>query len=299
VIGVHEVPTPVRDLPLRLPSPVEELADERLTARGIRLLLKRDDLIHPEVPGNKWRKLKYNLAAAQSQGASTLLTFGGAYSNHIRAVAAAGFYFGFRTIGVIRGEEHVPLNPSLRFAADRGMNLTYIDRTTYRSKTDLELVARLRGEFGDFYLIPEGGSNNLALRGCIELPLEISEPFDVICCPSGTGGTLAGIAIALRSGQEAIGFAALKGGAFLGDDVRTLQAAYGKLTDNWSIQTEFHFGGFARRTPELDRFISEFHERHGVHLEWVYVAKMLFGIFALAERGEFFSGSTIVAVITG
>lgn len=123
---------------------------------GVRLLVKRDDLIHPEIPGNKWRKLKFNLAAAREQGAGTLLTFGGAYSNHIRATAAAGRYFGFETIGVVRGEEHLPLNSSLAYAARLGMRLSYLDRVTYRRKHEPGIIGRLRQRFGDFYLLPEG-----------------------------------------------------------------------------------------------------------------------------------------------
>jgi 1-aminocyclopropane-1-carboxylate deaminase len=196
---------PVRELALQVPSPIEELTDKRLTARGIRLFLKRDDLINPEIPGNKWRKLKYNLVAAAEQNQQVLLTFGGAYSNHIRATAAAGYYFGFSTIGVIRGEEHLPLNPTLAHAVDRGMHLAYLDRTTYRDKDDPAFTDRLHQQLGEFYLLPEGGSNVQALRGCAELPAEIPIGFDVICCATGTGGTLAGIATALKRGQHALG----------------------------------------------------------------------------------------------
>jgi 1-aminocyclopropane-1-carboxylate deaminase len=289
----------VEDFDVRVPSPLEELADERLSARGVRVYLKRDDLIHPEIPGNKWRKLKYNLVDARQHGARTLLTFGGAYSNHIRAVAAAGHYFGFSTIGVIRGEEHLPLNPSLAFAVERGMRLTYLDRTAYREKHSLAVVEELRRQFDDFFLLPEGGSNPAALRGCAELPVEITVDFDVICCGCGTGGTLAGIAAGLAPGRTALGFSSLKGGDFLNEDVRALQRDFGRVTDNWSIETEFHFGGFARRKPELDRFIDDFRDRHSIELDWVYVAKMMFGLFALVERGRFQPGTVIVAVVTG
>jgi 1-aminocyclopropane-1-carboxylate deaminase len=291
--------TPARGLELVLPSPVQELADERLDARGVRLYLKRDDLIHGEIPGNKWRKLKYNLAAAAEQGNSMLLTFGGAYSNHIRATAAAGHYFGFSTIGVIRGEDHLPLNPSLAYAVDRGMRLSYMDRTTYRNKNSPAVTESLLREFGDFYLVPEGGSNALAVRGCAELPAEISVEFDVICCPCGTGGTLAGVAAGLQPGRQAVGFSALKGGDFLVDDVRRLQGEFGNVSANWSIETSYHFGGFARRTPELDGFIENFRDRQGMVLDWVYVAKMMYGIFDLVERGRFTAGATIVAIVTG
>jgi 1-aminocyclopropane-1-carboxylate deaminase len=285
---------------LLLPSPVEVLDDVRLDAAGVRLLLKRDDLIHPELPGNKWRKLRYNLEAARTAGATTLLTFGGAYSNHIRAVAAAGALFGFETVGVIRGEAHDPLNPSLQFAVDRGLRLAYLDRQTYRRKTEPAVIDRLREQLGDFYLIPEGGSNALAVRGCTELVEEITENFDIVCCAVGTGGTLAGLAAGLAPRQRALGFSSLKGGDFLSDDVAALQrAALGEATGNWEIETGYHFGGYAKLTPELIRFVDDFEGRHGVRLDWVYVAKMMCGLFDLVAQGRFAAGTTILAVVTG
>lgn len=247
---------------------------------------------------NKPRKLKYNLAAAREAGASTLLTFGGAYSNHIRAVAAAGRAEGFATIGVIRGEEHLPLNASLAFAVSQGMRLTYLDRERYRAKTSAEVRRYLDRAFGDFFLIPEGGSNPAAVRGCAELPGEIAEPFDVICCPVGTGGTLAGIAAGLGPGQKAIGFAALKGG-FLAKEVAELQRqTYGKVFDNWHVEDDFHFGGYAKVPPELDAFAEEFGAEHGFEVDRIYVAKMLYGIVEMMEAGRFAAGARIVAVIT-
>jgi len=232
---------------LVLPSPLVELHDESLASREVRVFLKRDDLIHPELPGNKWRKLKYNLEAAGESGQHTLLTFGGAYSNHIRAVAAAGRHFGFATIGLIRGEEHLPLNPVLAYAREQGMRLTYLDRTTYRAKASPEVLEGLRRRFGEFFLLPEGGSNAAAVRGAAELPAELTLPYDVICCACGTGGTLAGIAAGLPPGKRAIGFSVLKGGEFLVDEVRRLQCDYGTVTTNWSIELGYHFDGFARR----------------------------------------------------
>jgi 1-aminocyclopropane-1-carboxylate deaminase len=290
--------TPVLDL--RLPSPVVELDDDVLARHGVSLYLKRDDLIHPEIPGNKWRKLKHNISAATDLGHDTLLTFGGAYSNHIRATAAAGYYFGFSTIGVVRGEKHAPLNPSLAYAASRGMRLVYLDRATYRRKNTEEIVRALHEEFGDFYLLPEGGSNELAAQGCAEVPREIDLDFDVICCPCGTGGTLGGIAAGLRAGQRAIGFSALKGGQFLAAEVEELQRrAFGAGSGNWTIEYDFHCGGFAKKPLELQAFIDAFKERHGLVLDWVYVAKMMYGIFALARKGALERGARVVAVITG
>jgi 1-aminocyclopropane-1-carboxylate deaminase len=290
---------PVMGLEVVIPSPLQVVDDDRLTRHDVQLYLKRDDLIHSDVPGNKWRKLKYNLRRASDERYQRLLTFGGAYSNHIRATAAAGYYYGFSTIGVIRGEEHLPLNTVLADATRFDMHLTYLDRATYRSKTSPEVGADLRAQFGDFYLIPEGGSNALAVRGCAELPPEIQEPFDVICCACGTGGTLAGIAAGLQPGRRAIGFSAMKGGGFLHRDVARLQETYAQPVTNWSIETDYHFGGFARRNGELDRFIGDFRDRHGLELDWVYVAKMLFGIFDLVSAGKFARNTTIVAAVTG
>jgi 1-aminocyclopropane-1-carboxylate deaminase len=297
---VGQVIASVRPIDLRLPSPLEELRDDRITGAGLRLFLKRDDLISPDIPGNKWRKLKYNLEAAKKQGDRALLTFGGAYSNHIRATAAAGHYFGFATVGVIRGEEHLPLNPSLAYAVRRGMRLAYLDRAPYREKMSPDVIAMLHRRFGDFYLLPEGGSNADALQGCAEIPGEIDRRFDLACCPCGTGGTLAGLAQGLGPGQRALGFSVLKGGEFLTREVAALQReAFGAVPGNWSIECGFHFGGFARRSAALGEFIADFEERHALTLDWVYVAKMMYGILTLAQQGRFPAGSTIVAVITG
>ncbi|GAA1119588.1 pyridoxal-phosphate dependent enzyme [Kribbella jejuensis] len=285
---------------LRLPSPVVEIEDDRLAAAGVRVVLKRDDLIHPEVPGNKWRKLKYNIATARELGFETLLTFGGAYSNHIRATAAVGAYCGFTTIGVIRGEEHLPLNPSLRYAVSRGMRLTYLDRTMYRAKTSNAAIDALHEEFGEFYLIPEGGSNADAVRGCAELPAELDASVDVVFCAVGTGGTLAGVAAGLRPDQSAVGVPVLKGGAFLeGEIVQLQEQVYGARAGSWRLECDYHFGGYAKRTSELDEFIEGFEMRHGVRLDRVYEAKMMYALFDQVARGAFPRGARIVAVISG
>ncbi|MGP4097010.1 1-aminocyclopropane-1-carboxylate deaminase/D-cysteine desulfhydrase [Nonomuraea sp. KM90] len=248
----------------------------------VRVFLKNDD--------NKPRKLKYNL------GHSRLLTFGGAYSNHIRAVAEAGARHGIETIGVIRGEEHLPLNPMLARAVACGMTITYLDRASYRRKHTEEVLAGLRARWGeDVTILPEGGSNAAAVRGCAELPGEIdADAYDVICCPVGTGGTLAGISAGLPEGKRALGFAVLKGGGFLEGEVARLQReAYRRTWSNWSINLDYHFGGYARSTPALDGFIAKY------RVEPVYVAKMLYGIVDLARQGAFAPGTRVVAVVTG
>ncbi|MFI9050290.1 1-aminocyclopropane-1-carboxylate deaminase/D-cysteine desulfhydrase [Streptomyces sp. NPDC053427] len=292
----------------RLPSPLQEVEDEPFARRGVRLLLKRDDLIHPDLPGNKWRKLAPNLRAAAAAGERALLTFGGAYSNHLRATAAAGRLLGFATIGVVRGDElaATPLNPSLARCAADGMRLHFIDRARYRRKTDPDVLAALHDRFGAFRVIPEGGSNSLAAQGCTELGRELRGAADTVAVACGTGGTLAGLAAGLGPAQRAIGFPVLKGGDgpdgphFLQETVEELQrAAFGGPRGDWRLDGRFHCGGYARTTPELDAFAAAFEDRHGLPVERVYVAKLLYGLTALAEEDAFAPGSTVAAVITG
>ncbi|WP_443067998.1 1-aminocyclopropane-1-carboxylate deaminase/D-cysteine desulfhydrase [Streptomyces sp. NBC_01356] len=284
----------------RLPSPLQDVADERFGRHGVRLVLKRDDLIHPELVGNKWRKLAPNLAAAAGRA---VLTFGGAYSNHLRATAAAGRLLGLPTIGVVRGQELSgrPLNPSLARCAADGMRLHFVDRSTYRHKTEPETLAAILRTLGaeDAYVVPEGGSNSLAVRGCQALGEELRGQADVVALACGTGGTLAGLAAGLAPGQRALGVPVLKG-AFLSADIQALQVtAFGARQGDWSLDERFHFGGYARTTPELGTFAEDFEHRHGLPVERLYVAKMLYGLVTLAEEGAFPRGTTVAAVITG
>ncbi|MFG3557134.1 1-aminocyclopropane-1-carboxylate deaminase/D-cysteine desulfhydrase [Micromonospora sp. NPDC047557] len=282
------------------PTPLHEIVDPVLVAAGVTLLMKRDDLVHPSIPGNKWRKLRHNLDAARESGADTILTFGGAYSNHIYATASAGKLFGFKTIGVIRGEEHLPLNDVLRHAVQCGMELDYLDRGTYRRKYDGDVLADLRNRHGAFYLLPEGGTNCHAVRGCAEIVDEIDVPFDYVCCPMGTGGTLTGVIAGLAGRAHALGFSSLKGAAFLTGEVRSLLSECGLADEaNWTVMLDYHFGGFAKRTPELLDFIERFGAAHRISLDFVYTGKMMYGLFDLAQKGFFPQGSRIVAVHTG
>ncbi|MBC2904846.1 pyridoxal-phosphate dependent enzyme [Streptomyces cupreus] len=284
----------------RLPSPLQELVDDRFARSGVRLLLKRDDLIHPDLIGNKWRKLAPNLTAAAGR---TVLTFGGAYSNHLRATAAAGRLLGLPTIGVVRGQELAgrPLNPSLARCAADGMRLHFVDRSTYRRKTEPDTQAAIlrATDAEDAYVVPEGGSNDRAVHGCQGLGAELRGHADLVALACGTGGTLAGLAAGLASGQRVLGIPVLKGG-FLTDDISALQhRAFGGPQGTWTLDDRFHFGGYARTTPELESFAADFEQRHGVPVERLYVAKLLYGLVTLAAEGAFPRGTTIAAVITG
>lgn len=287
------------------PSPLQRLQSPLLEQANIQLYVKRDDLIHPQFGGNKWRKLKYNLEYAREKQFDTLLTFGGAWSNHIYATAAAGKYFGFSTVGLIRGEEHKPLNTTLSFAKDCGMQLHYINRAEYRQKAEAAYQNKIKQQFGNVYILPEGGSNSLALRGCAETVKEISneieKPFDFICCASGTGATLAGLISAINPGQIAIGFSALKGGEFLNHEVETFlqREKTNSSTKNWRIETGFHFGGYAKINDALIQFMSEFQLQHGFALDAVYTGKMFYGLFELIKAKRFKPGTSIIAIHSG
>lgn len=268
---------------------------------GITLTLKREDLIHSHIAGNKWRKLKYNLLAARQDKQQVLLTFGGAYSNHIAAVAAAGQEFGFKMVGIIRGEElatHGGHNPTLQAALNNGMQLHFVSRTQYRLKNSPEFIDTLQQRFGSFYLIPEGGTNALAIRGCEEILTESDkQDFDYVCCAVGTGGTLAGIINSSTTRQQVIGFSALKGG-FLVDEVNQWLGRP-PIKANWRINTDYHFGGYAKTSPALFDFIRTFMQQTGIQLDPVYTGKMLYGVFDLIQLGYFPANSRILAIHTG
>ncbi len=302
----------ITDAPTLADSPLQELHSSFLDEADVRLYVKRDDLIHPQFGGNKWRKLKYNLIHARKNNYDTLLTFGGAWSNHIYATAAAARHFGFNSIGIIRGEKHTPLNATLSFAQSCGMQLHYVTRSEYRHKHETAYLDELKQKFGDVYMLPEGGSNALAIKGCEqivqEINHEIEQTFDYICCASGTGATLAGLIRALDGSAKdsdteknktmAIGFSALKGGDFLNDDVKNFLDDK-KILTNWRIEDRFHLGGYAKINDELIHFMRQFQSQYGFALDAVYTGKMFYGLFRLIEEKSFKPGSSIVAVHSG
>ncbi|TPG64500.1 1-aminocyclopropane-1-carboxylate deaminase/D-cysteine desulfhydrase [Hymenobacter nivis] len=281
---------------------LQDLPEPVAAARGVRLLLWRDDLMSPDLPGNKARKLKYNLREARRLGHGRLLTFGGAYSNHLAAVAAAGRLHGFTTVGLVRGEAAGAPNPTLARCAADGMALHYLDRATYRRRAEPAFLAEMQARFGPAYLLPEGGTNALALKGMAELAAEIRQhvAFDALAVAVGTGGTLAGLLTGLRGPETAVGVAALKNGGFLKDDIDALtRAATGQVFSNYALATGYHFGGYAKYSADLLAFIQQFEDRHSVLLDPIYTGKLLFGVLDLIGQGHFAPGSTVVAVHTG
>ncbi|MDO5636710.1 MAG: pyridoxal-phosphate dependent enzyme [Myroides sp.] len=262
----------------------------------IELYIKREDVLHNEISGNKFRKLKYNLIEAKELGFTKLLTFGGAYSNHIAAVAAAGRDYGFETIGVIRGDELASKyqeNPTLEKAEQDGMQFYFATRTQYRDKTNPEFLKDLKEKYGDFYLIPEGGTNELAVKGCEEILTTDDDLFDFICCAVGTGGTISGIINSLQPHQKALGFPALKGD-FLFDEINK----YAK-NNQWDLVTDYHFGGYAKINEQLKQFMSQFYKKYLITLDPIYTSKMFFGVIDLISKGYFKPKSKIILIHTG
>lgn len=276
---------------------VIELKSTLLAERGISLSIKREDQNNPVISGNKWWKLKYNIEQAIKEQHDTLLTFGGAYSNHVYATAAAADEQGLTSIGIIRGDEILPLNPTLTFAKRKGMHLHYVNRKIYKSKSNPDFIKSLENEFGQFYLIPEGGTNALAIKGCEEWAQQLIDQFDFdyLSLPVGTGGTLAGMANVIQE-KKIIGFSSLKGGSFLKGEVRKWLR---HDSTHWEIETQYHFGGYARVNVGLIRFIKTFESEFHVPLDPVYTAKMMFGIFDMIKQNKFKRGSKILALHTG
>lgn len=269
---------------------------QSLQMHGVTLCIKRLDLVHPRISGNKFFKLKYNLLDAQQKGFKQVLTFGGAYSNHIAATAYAAQRFGFQSIGIIRGEElaYKPRNATLQTAQDFGMQLHFVSRENYRKKQSEDFIQQLQQEFPKTCIIPEGGTNALAIQGCTEiLTADDVKTFDLICCAAGTGGTISGLIKASSDQQQVLGFSALKGD-FLTQDVQQWTARR-----NWRITDEFCFGGYAKTSPELMQFIQRFEQEHSIPLEQVYTGKMLFGLEQMILRREIKPDQRVLVIHSG
>jgi 1-aminocyclopropane-1-carboxylate deaminase len=273
--------------------PTQEI---KLENTSIRLFMRREDLIHPFVSGNKFRKLKYNLLQAKAENKTKLLTFGGAFSNHIAAVAFAGKEHNFKTIGIIRGEElptKIEENPTLSFAKKCGMQLEFVSREEYQRKENQSFIDDLKQKEGDFFLIPEGGTNQWAVKGCEEILNETDSEYNYICCCVGTGGTLAGLINASLPNQKILGFPALKGD-FLKNAIRIFAKQ-----SNWDLISKYHFGGYAKVDEKLVQFMNNFSQTHKIILDPVYTAKMVYGVIDMIYANAFLENSKILMIHSG
>ena len=277
-------------------STTQELVLDTLHGSTITMAIKREDSLHPIVSGNKLRKLKYNILHAKEQGYHTLLTYGGAYSNHVAAVAAVGELCGMNTIGVIRGEEvqqSYGSNPTLALAERKGMQLHFVSRTQFRLKESDAFQRLLRDSYGNFFSLPEGGTNALAVKGCAEILTEADAAYDFICTAVGTGGTLAGLVQASKDHQRVVGYSVL-GGTFQQEMVQRFTAKA-----NYTVKDLYNFGGYAKIDTELIRFMNNFREQTGILLDPVYTGKLLYGIIADCKKNVFPENSRILAIHTG
>ncbi len=284
-------------IPIHIPNQKVQLPI--LEEKQITLFIKRLDLIHPLVSGNKFFKLKYNLSNAKAEGYKRILTFGGAFSNHIHAVAGAVKEFDMEAIGVIRGEETEPLNPTLSFAKETGMEFHYLDRNRYRLKNSSGVLRELESIYGSFYLIPEGGTNVLAIKGASEILNKEDAEFDQIAVSIGTGGTVAGLASSLAENQGLLGFSSLKGDFIHKEIVNLFISNKIKSPENFQIFNEYHFGGYAKHKEILIDFMMDFFNKTAIPLDPIYTGKMLFGIMDLIKNDFFKKGTKILAIHTG
>lgn len=305
IVAVSQSPNPNPPNMLTIPSPPQEISHPICKQYGVRLLVKRDDLIHPEISGNKWRKLKYNIEACKANKRSSILTFGGAFSNHILATAAAGQLHGIPTIGLIRGEHANTENPTLKSAREKGMQIYLFDHETWSLRTTDGFSAWLHEQYGNVHIVPEGGANYYGVAGTAEIMSEVQEQVDVIVVPFGTGTTTAGIAASLKSHQTVFAVQVLKAEPMLADLRKLLYYYLGdsdttdELLQSVEISNQWHCGGYAKRSEELETFIQEFFKQTGILTDPIYTGKMFYGLFTEIRQGKWAAGTTIMAIHTG
>jgi 1-aminocyclopropane-1-carboxylate deaminase len=282
------------DIDLQFHSPVHQIEDELFDKKGLQVFIKRDDLIHPIISGNKWRKLKYLLKKAQSESKAHLVTFGGAYSNHLLATDAAAAKFGFKATGLVRGESVD--NDTLFLCRLHGMNLLFTDRESYRDKP--ALFKKHFSNDPDAFFIDEGGASAEGAKGCSELIDELPETYDHIFCACGTGTTAAGIINGIQSHGLPTEFHAVpvfKNGGFIEEEIDKFLT----VPVDYELHTGYHFGGYGKTEEQLIEFIKQFVASTGILIEPVYTGKMLFAVYDLAAKDHFKPGSRILAIHSG
>jgi len=277
-------------------SVLTRIHDPLLDEYQVELWLKRDDRLHPVISGNKWRKLKYCLDDALSLNAHTLMSMGGAYSNHLHALAYVGRALGLKTIGVIRGEPPPVFSATLNDLQRWGMDLQFVSRSAYRNYRKIKNGVDLPGLQEGQYWLPEGGAHAFALKGVAELVNEIDIAYDTICLPCGTGTTLAGLINAVSEPVSILGFSALKPSYGLRADIESWLKH--PLPD-WRLIQDYHFGGFAKTNAALMAFIDSFECHQAITLEPIYTGKMMYGLYDLITKRYFKPGHRIIALHTG
>lgn len=286
---------------MKVLSPVTQIDHPLFQKHQINVWVKRDDLIHPVISGNKWRKLKFNLMHANQQEYQGVLSFGGAYSNHIHALAYACKNNNLKSLAIIRGEEHYRNNSTLSQAISWGMNCHFVDRKTYKLRNNQNYLNELSQQYPDYFIVPEGGSNQHALAGVSEVIYELDKQlsYDCLMLPVGSAGTLSGLIKADHNRHHLLGVAVLKQDGYLEQEVNQLLASEPNKHDNWKILNNFHGGGYAKFSHDDCLRISEFNQLTGITFEPIYSGKMLLAFLALLEQGYFQKNQTVVLLHTG
>jgi 1-aminocyclopropane-1-carboxylate deaminase len=276
---------------------IQSLSAEWSDSDSVQVDMLRLDLVHPVISGNKWFKLKHNIAAAKTSGSKTILSFGGAYSNHLIATAAAARASGIAAIGIVRGDDKQELTETLRQCEDRGMQLHFVSRGEYKQKEEAAWLEYLFEKFDNPFIIPEGGANEWGRKGAGDIAALVPASYTHVCLSVGTGTTFSGLRNALPVTMQLLGFAPMKGGNYLADEIR------GHLKDdcdvNWLLFDQWHFGGFGKWNSELLQFMNEFYRINNIPLDIVYTGKMMFGVKQLIEKEQFPGGSEILCIHTG
>lgn len=277
-------------------SPISIVHTEQLDHAGVSLSVKREDLLHPTISGNKWRKLKYNFKDALDNGIETVVTFGGAFSNHIFSTAAASHALGLKSVGIIRGE-YDKSNPTTKFAKQCGMELRFVDRPSYREKENSEAVKSILLEYSNYLLIPEGGSNDLAEKGLHELSLEINESHhNIIMVSAGTGSTATGILQNLDSNKSLWVFSSLKSEYLKGEILsKTDPSKHAQL----KFISSYHYGGYGKTPNELINFMNDFKAQTEIPLDPIYNGKLISGFSDMVEQSKVNSKHSYLWVHTG
>ena len=291
---------------LVLPSEVSQIAHPLFTEKGIIVSVKRDDLIHPMISGNKWRKLKPIIEKCITEKYVGILTFGGAFSNHIAATAAAGKLAGISTVGIIRGDElSFESNPTMTRAKNDGMRLEFIERSLYDRRSEIKFNQELRKKHGNYLIVPEGGASYEGVLGAVEIVNELKDQYDAIVLPCGTGATAAGILLG-SSGTQVIGISVLKGGDFLLVEIERLLSECGltssdikELLRDFSLKSNYHFGGYGSYDDDLITFMNEFYSQTGMPSDQIYTGKMFFALLDMVKKDRFPRGSKILVIHTG
>jgi len=284
---------------------LDKLISSKHESRGISIYIKRDDLIHPEVSGNKWRKLKYNIEVCINGKKTGILTFGGAYSNHLLAAASACQLAGLKSVGIVRGDElNSQSNHTLQRCSELGMELKFISREEYRMIPDKSYLADVAHEFPNFHIVPEGGANYYGMIGCQEILKEIDVEFDVVFVAQGTTATSCGLLLGLQEDQELYAVPVLKGFdslsemksifQFSGMEEEWLEEAFSRL----NVLNEYHFGGYGKYDDELLNFIKTFYIDHGIKLDPIYTGKAMFAMMKELDDDKW-NGKSVVFIHTG